>query len=752
MTASPTWGGRLTETDYTRLLRSWITSEVADRALLRRVTTSDGASIIGRRDNGSYAGIIFPYVWPGENHCREYWLRRDQPEIQYDEDGHPKEKNKYLGPPGRGNLLYIAPGTPASLLNDVSVPVAVTEGAKKAIALSRLSSQGLRETTLPRFLAIGLSGVWSGRGVIGKVEGPDGSRRDEKGPISDLARIAWVGRRVFVVYDSNVQTNPKVAAARSALTTELCRRGAEVLWVNLPSVHEGTAVNGVDDLLGAAGPDRVLKLFDEARTPSTGKRDSQSQILASVADEVELLHTPQGEGYARVGVGQHYETWILRSKGFRQWLTRRFYQISGKPPGVQALQDAIALLEARARFEGAELPLSVRVAGVGDRIYIDLCNAEWQAVEISAEGWRVVSDTPISFRRTKGLLPLPLPELGGSLASLRRYINIGSECNSILCTAWLVAACRPQGTYPILILQGEQGSAKSTTERILRRIVDPSTAPIRTPPRDERDLLIAASNSWVIAYDNLSGIPPWLSDSLCRLATGGGFSTRELYSDSEETFFDAMRPVMLNGIDQLAERADLADRALILNLPRIADTDRRDEEQLYNDFEGDLPCILGGLFSAISEALARVRQVKLPKKPRMADFAIWASAAELALGFPDGAFMKTYTGNRAEAVHETLENDQVASAIFSWVETFDESETRWNGTCTDMKMHLERFVDDGVKKSRGWPQTPRALSSRLRRLSTFLREAGIDVAFEPRGTKGQRTVTIEKNSRTFDRH
>src|ERR1700681_159159 len=136
----------------------------------------------------------------------------------------------------------------------------------------------------------------------------------------------------------------------------------------------------------------------------------------------------------------------------------------------------------------------------------------------------------------------------------------------------------------------------------------------------------------------------------------------------------------------------------------------------------------------------------------MADFAIWATAAELALGFLDGAFMKTYAGNRAEAVHETLENDQIASSIIAWMETFDESEEHWNGSCKDLKTHLEEFVDDGAKKSRGWPQTPRALSGRLRRLATFLREAGIVVTFEPRGTKGQRTVTIEKNSQTFNRH
>ncbi len=223
----PSWGGPLSEADYVRLQRSWIEPDLADQAMLRRVTSPDGASIIGQCDNGSYAGIIFPYIWPGENHIREYWLRRDQPEIQYDAGGRPKETNKYLGPPGRGNLLYVVPGTHVDLLHDLRVPVAITEGAKKTIALHRLSWHGRTEgTEVPRFFPVGLGGVWSFTGRIGKSVGPDGSRRDEKGWIPDLARLTWTGRRVYIPYDSNVHTNPQVAAARRASTGELTHRGS----------------------------------------------------------------------------------------------------------------------------------------------------------------------------------------------------------------------------------------------------------------------------------------------------------------------------------------------------------------------------------------------------------------------------------------------------------------------------------------------------------------------------------------------
>lgn len=410
------------------------------------------------------------------------------------------------------------------------------------------------------------------------------------------------------------------------------------------------------------------------------------------------------------------------------------------------MQDALALLEAKAQFDSPACQIFTRVAPCGDAIYIDLCNDRWEAVEITSKGWNVVQNPPVRFRRSRGMQPLPDPARDGSISKLRSLINVGGDKNWILLLSWLIAACRPRGPYPLLILQGEQGSAKSTTAKLLRRMIDPAAAPLRTPPREERDLLIAANNSWVVAYDNLSGIPPWLSDALCRLATGGGFSTRELYTDTDEVILDLTRPVILNGIDHLAERPDLADRAIILNLPRIEETARRDEAELYMAYEQECPHILGALFTAISAALARLPEVRLLRKPRMADFALWAAAAEPALGFHVGAFMNAYSGNRAEAVQETLESDSVSAAIVVLING-EKGEGQWTGTSGDLLKHLERIVEERVKKSPAWPKTPRGLSSRLRRLTTFLRESGIEITFhDQKGTGGRRCLTITRTA------
>jgi hypothetical protein len=341
---------------------------------------------------------------------------------------------------------------------------------------------------------------------------------------------------------------------------------------------------------------------------------------------------------------------------------------------------------------------------------------------------------------------MPYPTRGGSLTLLRNLLNIGDDDNWILCVSWLIAACRPTGPYPVLIFHGEQGSAKSTTEKLLRRIVDPSVALVRTPPRDERDLVIAGSNSWVLAYDNVSGIPGWLSDALCRVATGGGFSTRQLYTDSDEVLFEAMRPIILNGIDHLADRPDLAERAIILDLPSIGESARREESALYAEFDRRLPQIFGGLCDAVSTALALLPRVELRSKPRMADFAMFATAAMPALGFLPERFLAAYDGNQAEAVQETLEGDLVAAAIITMMDDLAEREGTevWEGTCKALLCTLETVTDDAVKRSHVWPKMPRGLSGRLRRLVTVLRKSGIEVTFSQRGAKGRRLVTITR--------
>jgi hypothetical protein len=257
-------------------------------------------------------------------------------------------------------------------------------------------------------------------------------------------------------------------------------------------------------------------------------------MLMHLADNAELFHTATGTAHADLSIDGHRETWPVRSPRFRAWLRRRYYEATADALSAAALNAALNLLEARAQFDGPERTVHVRVAEHENRIYLDLADQAWRAVDIGPDGWRVVAEPPVRFRRPAGLLPLPIPQRGGALGELTLFLNLPGQDDLVLVAAWLLATLRHGGPYPLLVISGEQGSAKTVLSKMLRALVDPNVAPARTLPREERDLFIAANNGHVLAFDNVSAVPAWLSDTLCRLASGGGFAVRRLYTDEDE--------------------------------------------------------------------------------------------------------------------------------------------------------------------------------------------------------------------------
>jgi hypothetical protein len=471
---------------------------------------------------------------------------------------------------------------------------------------------------------------------------------------------------------------------------------------------------------------------------------TQAQSLLKIASKAELFHTPEEELYALFHVNNHSEARSLKSRGFKLWLTQRFYETYKKPPGGKALADALSVLEAKALFEGEKYNVYTRIARHSNAIYVDLCNDDWEAVEITAAGWEIVSNPPVRFHRSKIMTEIPKPVAGGSINELKPFINYKNEDEWMLIVAWLLAALRPGSPYPILTIQGEQGSAKSTTTKVLRTLIDPSVLPLRAIPTQERDFSIAAKNTWVLAFDNLSGLSNAISDTLCKLSTGGGTSNRKLYSDDEETVFNIMRPMILNGIDDIAKRQDLLDRSILLNLPAIPPNERSDEGTFWADFEKAKPRILGALFDVISGSLRELPNAKLIEKPRMADFALWITAAEEALNWPKGKFMKAYNSNRFEAIEQGLESDPIGVAV----QAFMKKREVWEGTVEKTLIELGGFVGDAnTKNTRAWP-TSRKLKERLRRIAPALRAKGIEYTDLGRKSEGSTLMLrrIEKTS------
>ena len=389
------------------------------------------------------------------------------------------------------------------------------------------------------------------------------------------------------------------------------------------------------------------KALADACGETSGRQPKQTDTLIELASRAELFHTADGTGYADLDVTGHRETWPIRQKRFCLWLTRAFFGATQGVPNSEALQSALKLVEAKAHFDADERHIHVRVAGLDDRLYLDLADAAWRAVEIARAGWRIVDRPPVRFRRAAGMQPLSTPDPGGSIELLRPYLNVQTEADFVLVVSWMLAVLRPHGPYPILVLSGEQGSAKSTFSKILRALLDPNTAPLRVLPREIRDLFITATNSHLLTFDNVSGLPSWISDTLCRLATGGGFAVRQLYTDEDEVIFDATRPVILNGIEDIVTRPDLADRGLFLQLQPIPEASRRTEAEFWEAFWQDCPKILGALLDCLAHGLRKLPTTRLNRHPRMADFAHWATACETAV-WPAGTFMDAYmeTGRR----------------------------------------------------------------------------------------------------------
>jgi hypothetical protein len=477
---------------------------------------------------------------------------------------------------------------------------------------------------------------------------------------------------------------------------------------------------------------------------TTGK-EKQAQALVRLArTHATFFNTPDREAFACIQKNGHQEIFSLKDTEFRFWLSWLLYKEAKTTPNASSTQSALMQLKGTALFEGPTNEVFIRLAGHEDRVYLDLANKAWEQIEIDQNGWRKISgqDSPVRFIRAPGMRSIDYPACDGSIAPLRQLMNIEDEDDFKMILGWLVGAMHPKGPFPVLLLQGEQGSTKSTTARLIRNIIDPSSISLRTLPRSERDLAIAANKAWVLNFDNLSYLDPWLSDALCRVATGGGLATRSLFSNDSETIFNIRRPVIMNGISDIAYRHDLADRCLIIHLPPIKTGKRiaeRDFQQHWNSIE---TTVRAGLLDAVSAALRNIGSIRIPVLPRMADFAQWVTAAEAALPWETGSFLKAYENNRQGLVDSALEADTVAMAVMELVKTLDRDAV-WTGTPTALLEKLKTIVPDPIRRLKGWPKQPNILSNRLRRSQTFLRQKGIEVE---RSKSGERNIAIRRTA------
>ncbi len=467
------------------------------------------------------------------------------------------------------------------------------------------------------------------------------------------------------------------------------------------------------------------------------KRNAATVLAESVATDsrVELFHDADEDAWARVefrpGIFDH---WRIESRHFKRWIVWASYDHSGNVPSEGTLTNALRALDGMARNEGELWPVHLRVAHIDGTTYLDLCDAERNVVAVTPEGWRVVEGAPpVRFARTHGMRPLPVPKPTTERPAklLSKFVNVEPESLVIittLVTNWLSGI----GPFAILELIGEQGSGKTLTARVLRDVVDPSKADVRSLPTEERDLIVSAENSYVLTYGNVSEVPAWLSDAFCRIVSGAGFSKRELYTNREEIIMSARRPIIIEGIPDVATSPDLADRTVPLVLQPIKTYIA--ESKFWSEFERVQPELLGSLLNAVAVGLRELPKVAAKSDYRMADFARWAEAVEPAVG---KGFLKAYREQRAESAVAALEDcifaEQLTDAVLNAGGELHEEPSK-------LLDAVEARLPEGLSKPKDWPKSARAFSEQLRRVSPALRVEGYGV--EHHRSNGRRSVRV----------
>jgi len=480
------------------------------------------------------------------------------------------------------------------------------------------------------------------------------------------------------------------------------------------------------------------RVLDISLHDDNDKKKPYSQLLVEITNKFCILfHNDDQEAYAKIDVGSHKKVWAIKSRGFKMWLGEQFHILTDKGVNSNSLKDALSTIEAKAVFNGDREEVHLRVAQTQDAIYIDICNDNWEVIKVTKSGYKILKESPVAFIRSNGMQPLVKPQSGGDIKMLKELINVKSEDFPLL-VGWLLMTMQAgEGAMPILILMGEQNTGKSEISTMLRQLSDPHSSPIRTLPTKEDHLAVMAFNNYVMALDNLSGITPSYSDFLCCCSTGASQSKRQHYADTDEILIKIKRPIIANGIDDIARRGDLASRSVIINLPILSNDKRKSKKELWGLFNKNQPLIYGVLLEALSHAMRNIDNTTINNIPRMADFALWVKAAEGSFGWKD-KFMPNYQNNIDNLISSTIDGSPFATGVVK----FMTGRTDWEGSAQTLLDLLESdYIDIKITNKKNWIQTPKKVMSELRRHSPAFKTVGIDVKTKRESSGNVITIT-----------
>lgn len=476
------------------------------------------------------------------------------------------------------------------------------------------------------------------------------------------------------------------------------------------------------------------------RDSENGKK-SQADILIDLVSQAEFFSDYSEETYCSIRVDEHVEVYKLSTLKFKMWLTKIFFDETGKAITAESMKQVLGVSNMKALIEGQSRQVSKRCIKYGEKIYYDLCNEQWNIVEINEVGWNIIDNNLPRFVRNKNMKAQVVPEKFDDLFILNNFYRFKNKDDKILHMVDIVTKFIPDIPHPIVVIYGEKGSSKTTSMRKDRNIVDPAIRDIVSMPTSNSDLGIVLNNNYMPCFDNIDNISAGKSDILCMAATGGGFSKRKLYTDDDETILFFKDCVVLNGINVVATRPDLLDRSILLELERIPDNERKDEETVLREFNNAKPKILGAIFTTLSKAMKLYKSIKLEKLGRMADFTKWGYAIAEVAGIGGEKFLKAYLNNQNRANDEAVGSNPVASTIIALME----NKNKWEGTVSELLDKLSRIAyEEKIDvNSKLWPNEPNVLSRRLNEVKSNLLLYGISYIIRHH-SKGKKITIIKE--------
>lgn len=463
----------------------------------------------------------------------------------------------------------------------------------------------------------------------------------------------------------------------------------------------------------------------------TDKKSVAARLVGMAQERYLLGVSEDGEPFGAERTRPHLAMLLRAGKaGLRAELASRYFSDTGIVAGGQALTDATLILEGLAANQAPE-KLHLRVADHDGTNYVDTGRPDGKVIRVGQGRWTITDSAPVRFLRTKLTAAMPLPPSVGDLNQLWDFVNITVGDRPVLLAVLIAALVQCDVPHPVLALFAEQGSAKSTTTRMLVDLIDPSPVPLRQAPRDADSWVTAASGSWVVALDNLSAIPPWLSDSLCRAATGDGNVKRALYTDADLSVVKFRRCVIVNGIDVGAVRPDLAERMAMIDLRRIERHMRQPEATMRQKWRTALPGILSGLLDLAATVHQRLETIVVDDAPRMADFGRVLAAVDEILS-TDGLL-------RYMSRADQLSEDSLSADLFIEQLRRHTREPVVGKSGGDL-LTMNTPTGDHWRRPKEWPKNGRDVTTILRRHAPALRNLGWVI--EDDGARNHRNVLL----------